>query len=248
MASPTLYVFLISHFCEKARWALDYLGIKYELMYVAPGLHRNIAQKLGAIGSSVPILTSNGNVIQGASEIINWAQAQGPDNQKNLPSTSNTKEGAKIEKRVDDILGVHIRRLYYSEALVEYPETVKPLFLDGIPFLHKIFIWWKWTLIQKLLIKGLDLGSGQFENSRNIIEKELDWLDGLIEGGEGFLSGDRFSRVDLSMASLLAPLALPKEHPTYNNLKLPPRLNQIAEVWSNRPSMRAVLEFYKNYR
>ena len=31
MSKPVLNIFRISHYCEKARWALDYLDIDYEL-------------------------------------------------------------------------------------------------------------------------------------------------------------------------------------------------------------------------
>ncbi len=44
---PTLYVFAISHYCEKARWALDHFGIAYRLQHVVPGLNRVIAKRLG---------------------------------------------------------------------------------------------------------------------------------------------------------------------------------------------------------
>ncbi len=71
---PVLYVFAISHFCEKARWALDHLGIAYELRYLAPGEHAELAKKLGAPKSSVPFLDTNGKLIQGSSAIISWAE------------------------------------------------------------------------------------------------------------------------------------------------------------------------------
>jgi hypothetical protein len=31
MKAPTLYVFNISYYCEKARWALDHFGIAHEV-------------------------------------------------------------------------------------------------------------------------------------------------------------------------------------------------------------------------
>lgn len=30
MKKPTLYVFAISHYCEKARWALDFFEVDYQ--------------------------------------------------------------------------------------------------------------------------------------------------------------------------------------------------------------------------
>lgn len=35
-----------------------------------------------------------------------------------------------IEKRLDDTLGVHVRRLYYSGALTRAPETVAATMLE----------------------------------------------------------------------------------------------------------------------
>ena len=59
MSAPVFYVFNISHYCEKARWALDHFGIEHEARHVMPGAHRLIAKKLGAKRGSVPFLTSS---------------------------------------------------------------------------------------------------------------------------------------------------------------------------------------------
>ena len=48
-----LYQFPISHFCEKARWALDYKGLDYTTKNLLPGLHVKTTKKLAA-RSSVP--------------------------------------------------------------------------------------------------------------------------------------------------------------------------------------------------
>ena len=75
MSKPVLYVFAISHFCEKARWALDYLDIAHKIRYVAPGIHSKIAKKLGAPATSLPILEAGEHVVQGSAAIIDWADA-----------------------------------------------------------------------------------------------------------------------------------------------------------------------------
>src|SRR6187397_1382247 len=59
----TLYQFEFSHFCEKARWALDYKGLAHERRNLLPGLHARVARKL-ASNSSLPILVDNGAVVQ----------------------------------------------------------------------------------------------------------------------------------------------------------------------------------------
>ena len=128
MSKPVLYVFAISHYCEKACWALDYLDIDYEISHVAPGLHRLIAKKLGAPGSSLPMLVADGQLVQGSAEIIDWADAAASTDSKRLTPNHAREECLELEKRLDDVVGVHTRRYYYSEALVDHPETVRPIY------------------------------------------------------------------------------------------------------------------------
>ena len=210
MAKPRLVVFAISHYCEKARWAIEHHEIDYELEFVAPGAHVSIAKKLGAPGSSVPILVADGGVVQGSSRIVDWADRVGADDSRRLGSAA-TSESREIEKRLDEIAGIHVRRYYYSEATVEHPDSVRRIFARHLPFHKKLLLRAIWGQIRKKMIYGLDLGPEQGSESLRVVAGELDWLDGLLADGRAFLVGDRFSRVDLTAASLLAPLALPKE-------------------------------------
>lgn len=128
MSKPVLYIFAISHYCEKARWALDYLGIDYESTHLPPGLHVLTAKKLGAPDSSLPILVADGQVVQGSAKIIDWAESVASGVVNCLTPNVSREACQEIEKRLDDVLGVHTRRYYYSEALVDHPETVRPIF------------------------------------------------------------------------------------------------------------------------
>ena len=62
---PRLITFGISHFCEKARWALDWHAIDYKEIGWPPGLHRILAKRCGAQGTTLPILLDGDTVIQG---------------------------------------------------------------------------------------------------------------------------------------------------------------------------------------
>ena len=44
-----------SHYCEKARWALDFKGIPFEAVAVMPGLHM-LTIRLYAPDTAVPVL------------------------------------------------------------------------------------------------------------------------------------------------------------------------------------------------
>src|SRR3954467_6303760 len=68
MSLTRLTTFVVSHFSEKARWALDFAGVTYEERRLLPGPHLLVTRRL-AKKSSVPILEHEGQVIQGSSPI-----------------------------------------------------------------------------------------------------------------------------------------------------------------------------------
>jgi glutathione S-transferase len=59
-----LYTFNISHFSEKARWALDYEGIPYEERVLLPGPHQLVTRRI-ARRTHVPVLEHDGQYVQG---------------------------------------------------------------------------------------------------------------------------------------------------------------------------------------
>lgn len=251
MNPPLLYVFGISHYCEKARWALDYLQVPYLLRVVAPGVHIAVARKLGAPRSSVPILVAGETTIQGSVGIIDWAQSVASGPQTLTPQVDQATSTA-IEQRLDDLLGVHVRRCYYSEALLKHPNTVKPLFTSGISTGQKLLLNVTWPMLRKVMARTMDLGEAQGHESARLVEAELDWLDELLGDGRPYLaaaaSDGQFSRLDVTAASLLAPIALPPEHPTYGNMVLPPGISQLVENWQDRPIIRWVRDMYARHR
>jgi len=144
--------------------------------------------------------------------------------------------------------GVHIRRYYYSEALLNQPQQIRHIFSRHLPWHQQLMLRLAWNKICQHMIRGLDLGAEQGRESRQIIESELDWLDQLLDGNRRFLVGKRFSRADIAAASLLSPLVLPAQHPTYHNVQLPPGLAADAADWQERPSMRWIRNIYRDYR
>lgn len=248
MTAPTLYVFSISHYCEKARWALDYRGIDYELRYLAPGEHIEVAKRLRVPRSSVPYLVIGDRAIQGSTEIINWAESLPSASGPRLTPDVDIETAVDIETRADDVVGVHVRRYYYSEALIEHPDTVRPILTNGISLFRKLLIRIAWGKIRSVMIKRMDLGQIQGRESEEIVDHELANLDALLADGRQYLVGDRFSRADLTVCSLLSPLLLPAEHPTYSGLKLPPRLDSTVAEWQQRPSLCWVRDIYARHR
>ena len=206
------------------------------------------AKKLKLPATTLPILIVDKEAIQGSANIIDWAQRYSSELSKSLMPSSDIEKCLEIEKRLDDVAGVHVRRFYYSEAVVDHPHELRRIFSKDLSFMNKMVLRGSWSMVRKLMIKGMDLGKDQGEESKRIIEQELDWIDGLLSNGGSFLVGDKFSRADLTAASLLAPIASPKKHPVYNDIALPPKMTSDMKTWQERPAIKWVNEIYSQYR
>ena len=248
MSKPILYVFTISHYCEKARWALEHAGVAYHLQVLLPGAHIALTKKLGLKSSSLPVLAIGERVIQGSAAILDWADSQRGKDKPSIAVADDSEGAQQIEDRLDSVLGVHIRRLFYSEALVDYPETVKPVFAQGLSMLERIKLSLMWPMVRKKMIAKMDLGADQFEESRAIVETELDWLDGLLADQRSYLAGGQFSRVDITAASLMAPAVLPPNHPAISVLTLTPGVKKLAAIWRQRPVFQWLEGIYARHR
>jgi hypothetical protein len=109
-ARPKLIVFGLSHFCEH--------GITYSEISWAPGLHRVLLKRHGAKGSALPVLLDGETIVQGSGAIIDWAESKAQDPTRSLkPQTGNLAEAQEIERRADEVIGIHVRRLAYAELL-----------------------------------------------------------------------------------------------------------------------------------
>lgn len=242
---PKLFVFTISHFCEKARWALDAMQIEYELRVIAPGAHIKAAKKLGLERGSTPFLDTSEGVVQGSGAIIDWAEAHA--NSSALTNAVNTTEISDIESRLDQTLGVHMRRWYYSEAIIEHPKLVKPIFLQDISMWEKFMFSLAWPTIQKLMIKHMDLGAEQGAESFNIVKQELAWLETLLED-KPYLLGENFSRADITAAALIAPMIKPDSHPCSQYIQHPPLITQQCLELENNRVCQWVKKMYAQHR
>jgi glutathione S-transferase len=247
MPKTTLYLFAISHYCEKARWALEYYGIPCQPRHVMPGLNRPIAKKLGLARGSVPFMQAGDTAIAGSGAILDWGEANRAAGRASL--NGDDPEAVKaIEQRLDDVTGIHIRRYYYSDALLSAPKSVRPIFARDLTLLPKIALTLGWSRIVPVMIKMMDLGPQQGLESQHILLAELDWLDSLLADGRRYLTGGAFTRADITAASLLAPLVSPPEHPTYSGLALPADLAATVADWQHRPILLWVKRIYAERR
>lgn len=241
---PRLITIGISHFCEKARWALDWHGLAYVEQRWPLGAHGLLARIHGAPASTLPILLDGTATIQGSGEIIDWAD------QRNMGPGPNLTvvHSREIERRADTLIGVHVRRLSYAEMLPEMSRSVREELFQGLSPTQRVAGHVTWPVTRRVMMRAMDLNPLAASQSRSILEAELDWLDYQLDDGRPYLTGDCFSRADITVASLLAPFARPKEMPVFHRMTLPRALAADCRRWRDRPIMRFVTRLYRTHR
>ena len=109
----------ISHYCEKARWALDRAGMPYREERHVQGIHRLAARRAGG-GTTVPVLVTPDAVLgeSGADPRLGRsADALGAAPVRAEPSARYEVE--RLCRRFDEDLGPRGRRLVYVHMLAQ---------------------------------------------------------------------------------------------------------------------------------
>lgn len=219
-----LYDFRFSHYCEKARWALDFKGVPYTPRHLLPGFHLRTARKL-APRSSLPILEADGAVIQDSTEIINFLEQTFPD-----PSE----------------IGVTLRLWFYYHTLPDRHRALRFLCQDA-PWLQRSLFALSFATIRRAMTEMMSLSAETASGAEQRFLLALDRLDKALERGP-FLVGNRFSRADLSACALLWPLCRPGESESEVEALMSPTVCTLRKQLQGRRFYLWVLERYQERR
>jgi glutathione S-transferase len=196
----TLYQFEFSHFCEKARWALDYKGLAHERRNLLPGVHARVARKL-APNSSLPILVDNGTVVQDSTAIITFLDEKYPERPLTPRDARQAEEALAWEEYLDDEVGVQVRRWFYYHALPDRDCALRFL-LEGAPWYGRPLFKLIYPKVRTAMTTLMEINARSARQSEERLLAALDKLDDAVRERR-FLVGDHFSRADLTACSLL---------------------------------------------
>ena len=235
-----------SHFCEKARWALDRAGVSYTEDGHLPLFHYLPARRAGG-GRTVPVLVDGSTVIADSTDIVAWADARSPGTF--LPTDPVERAAAlQLEDDLDLDLGPDTRRWTYFHLL--HRRDLDPVILRGIPRWERLALTATRPLATGFLERKLKINAASVERSCRKIDDAFERIAALISDGRRFLVGDRFSVADLTFAALAAPVLLP---PTYG-VALPAPTDFPAEpraqldAWRATPAGQFALHLYATER
>lgn len=244
-----LLTFSVSHFSEKARWALDANGVPYRERPLPLGLHVPYV-RWRAPRSSVPVLEHGGDVVQGSSAILDFLERRLGGVALAAPEQQRAR-AAELEALADRAFGGGIVRVLY-DALLASPDDMVPLWApdlhDGAPvatqrrLYRAAFPWLRWGIRRTYRIRPDTVRA-----ARERLIAGFDETDRAL-GGRPYLLGPRPTRVDVTVAALLAPLCRPREHMLTWPREFPPALTELVAVLDRRPTWELVLRMYREHR
>ena len=244
---PRLITIPLSHYCEKARWALDRSGIEYREEPHIPFVHMFHTARVGC--RSVPALVVESEAIPDSHTIVEWAAAHGTDRELYPEDPNNRARVSEIEHFADRELGPHVRRWAYSH-LLDSPGLLLPCFRRGVIGLENHIAPLVTLTVRPLIRRAyrIDTGTGRASLAR--AAAALSRIGSWLEEGQRYLIGDRFTAADLTVASLAAPLLYPPEYggtlPPMDALPAPMRAD-IERVRTERAAT-FILELYAQER
>ncbi len=208
----TLVTIPISHYCDKARWALDRAGIDYREEGHAPILHFPAARKRKGT-RTVPLLVHDQGVETDSTDILHWIDARVTPAQKLFPDEPDLRARVVAsEERFDRSLGPAARRWAYFHVLPN-ARLATSLIGQGAPAHERAILRALFPLFAGLMRRGMNITAGKSAQSLEKIHQLFADVSGQLADGRRYLCGDRFTAADLTFAALAAPVLLPDEHP-----------------------------------
>jgi glutathione S-transferase len=243
---PVLYHLAISHYSEKARWALSYKGVRHIRRATAGGLHVALSFWLTRGESyTLPVLKLDGRNIGDSTRIIEALELAHPEPALYPADPDERERALALEDWADQELGPYIRRYAFAElsrdpaslnevmALQMPPEMAR---IPGLPgAMGKPFV-------------RLRYKAGPAAAAEDALERALAGLARVEAelGGGDYLVGDAFSVADLTAAALLYPAVGPAEGPQLP--ELPGPLRDFREEYAEHPAFVWTREMYSRHR
>jgi glutathione S-transferase len=248
---PTLVTIPFSHFCEKARWALDHARIAYREEGHLPGFHRFAVRRACGKAGSVPVLVLEGErALDDSPLILRWADGRAPGDRKLFPSDVAAREEAlALERRLDVEFAPHVRRFAYFHLLPDRTATLELMRIATPPLEHAAARAGL-PLLRRLLRRVMRIDAEHTLRSRDKIRTVFDEVSRRLSDGRPYLMGDRFGAVDIAFAAFTSPLFAPPEHPVRGRTQAPraqPLLTEVAAL-REMPAGLFALRMYRDHR
>ena len=236
----------VSHYNEKARWALDYKGIPHERRAPMPGLHglRALVLTRGA-QRRLPVIEIDGRRVGDSTAIIAALEDYAPEPPLYPRDPEEQARALELEDWFDERLAPPLRRLIWHHTLPDTDATVAALFPTSAPWRERM-LRASAPVASRLVRRDFKISDATAPKARADVVAAMDRLEDELQPS-GYLVGDAFTVADLTAAALFTPLLAPPQRP-YTPPRLAAPLLELREELEARPGGRWVAEMYARHR
>lgn len=248
---PVLWQYSFSNYNEKARWALDFKGIRHRRRSVVPGGFRGLWLSRG--DRTLPAIDLDGKRILDSTAIIAALEERSSDPALYPEDPDERRRALGLEDFFDEHAGHDMRRVGFWELRdnlgygLAFMTTDQPRLTAT---LGRARLRLAFPLVWRYMNRRYDFTEAAVERSKGVLAAALDRIESERDGGD-YLVGDRFTVADLTAAALLYPMVWPPEFPYelpeprrwgfLGPLQGHPALDWISETWRrHRGSSAAV--------
>jgi len=181
---PVLWQFRQSHFNEKARWALDWKGVRHERRSLLPGPHMPVM--LVSTGQKqVPVLQIDGTKISDSTRIIAELERRSPTPPLYPADPAAKQRALELEDFFDTEIGPHLRRVFFHAILPDADFTAGLMSTGFGPLARSVY---RAAFPATRVLMRMDMGIDDTSAARSLerFEAALDRLEREIQPS-GFL-------------------------------------------------------------
>ena len=209
--TPRLVTIPISHYCEKARWALDRAGVAYREEPHVQFVHVVAARRAGG-GRTVPVLvTDDGTAIGESAAILRWADTRVAPERRLYPAGEIGAEAARIEAWLDTGLGPD-GRLWMYHGTLPVVHDMAPWALAGTPRWERRAFGVFGRLLDPAIRRYLGVDDAAAVAALARVDDVFDAVAAMLGDGRPFLTGERFTAADLTFGALSASVLMPEAY------------------------------------
>jgi glutathione S-transferase len=200
-----------SHYCEKARWALDRAGLEYVEESHAPIFHLPAALRAGG-KRTVPVLvdTLTRQAFTDSTDILVEIDRRVPGAGLYPRDPALRRATLELEELLDRDLGPAARRVGYYHLLHGGEAYARELLVSSATAWTRLAVHASYPVIAAAIARGLKIDAAGYERSLKKLEQVFAFVDERLEAaereGRSWLVGDDFSAADLTLAALSVPV------------------------------------------
>jgi glutathione S-transferase len=243
MAEIELFQFTGSHFNEKARWGLDWKGVRHERISLMPGPHMRTMKKLTG-ATETPALRDGEDVVAGSTAILEHLERRFPEPALFPNDASERTRALDIVRHWDAEIGPAVRLAKFFEVMEG--AYAAGAFCQGQGPVARGLYRATFPLVGMLMRSKMGIDAENAAAAREITRGAFEFV-AKEPGPQGYLVGDRFTVADLTCAALLMPCVPvsewggPQDATTRKNQRWLAR-------WSDHPGAKWVREMFRRHR